>query len=249
MSQKINAFIGSRLGSTRLKCKNLLLLDNKPLFSYLTDSALASIKIDNLFLNSDSEIILNIAKKIYSNQLQYYLRPSNLGSSEAKLDDVVFDFMINFDSDITIFFNPCCIFLKSQTIDKAINYFINNNLDSMCASRVAQTLCFLNNEPLNFSFSDSQPRTQDLHPVHCQTCAFFIWRNKSFIDAYRENSAGNFCGKFESFGLSTLEAIDIDLEDDFFIAESILLGNKKKFNFIYHEDVKDLIEKGEIKPN
>ena len=75
MSQKINAFIGSRLGSTRLKCKNLLLLDNKPLFSYLTESALSSIEIDNLFLNSDSEIILNIAKKIYSNQLQYYMRP------------------------------------------------------------------------------------------------------------------------------------------------------------------------------
>ena len=54
---------------------------------------------------------------------------------------------------------------------------------------------------------------------------------------------------FESIGLSTLEAIDIDLEDDFFIAECILLGNKKKFHFTYHEDVKDLIEKGEIKPN
>ena len=64
MSQKINAFIGSRLGSTRLKCKNLLLLDNKPLFSYLTDSALASIKIDNLFLNSDSEIILKLQKNL-----------------------------------------------------------------------------------------------------------------------------------------------------------------------------------------
>ena len=35
----------------------------------------------------------------------------------------------------------------------------------------------------------------------------------------------------------------------FIIAESILLGNKKKFHFTYHEDVKDLIEKGKIKPN
>ena len=83
--------------------------------------------------------------------------------------------MINFPSEITIFFNPCCLFLKSETIDKAISYFINNNLDSLCASRVAQTLCFMNNNPINFSFNVGQPRTQDLDPIHCQTCAFFFF--------------------------------------------------------------------------
>ena len=45
----INAFIGCRLGSTRVKFKNLSLLDNKPLFTYLTNSALASSSIDNLY--------------------------------------------------------------------------------------------------------------------------------------------------------------------------------------------------------
>ena len=246
---KINAFVGCRLGSTRLKCKNLLLIDNKPLFTYLTNSALNSLRLDNLYLNTDSKHIINIAKDIYGDKLNYYLRPSHLGSSKAKLDDFVFDFMINFSSDLTIFFNPCCLFLKPETIDKAIDYFIKNNLDSLCASRVAQTLCFLNNKPLNFSFKESQPRTQDLDPVHCQTCAFFIWKTKTFIDCYKKYASGNFCGKFESYGLSTLESIDIDTEDDFLIAESILLGKKEKFNFKYHEKIEDLIQKGAIKPN
>ena len=35
------------------------------------------------------------------------------------------------------------MFLKTETIDKAIEYFEKNNLDSLCASRVAQTLCFM----------------------------------------------------------------------------------------------------------
>ena len=78
--------------------------------------------------------------------MKYYIRPAELGSSKAKLDDVVFDFMEKHPNEITIFFNPCCIFLKSETIDKAIKYFIENNLDSLCASRVAQTLCFKNNQ-------------------------------------------------------------------------------------------------------
>ena len=45
----INAFIGCRLGSTRVKFKNLSLIDKKPLFTYLTNSALKATNIDNLF--------------------------------------------------------------------------------------------------------------------------------------------------------------------------------------------------------
>ena len=245
----INAFVGCRIGSTRVKCKNLLLINNQPLFTYLTNSALESSRINKLYLNTDSKYIEDVARDIYQERLEYYIRPSNLGSSKAKLDDFVYDFMINFKADITIFFNPCCLFLKAKTIDKAIDYFIKNNLDSLCASRVAQTLCFLDNKPLNFSFNKSQPRTQDLTPVHCQTCAFFIWKTNSFINSYKINSAGNFCGKFESYGLSTLESLDIDTEDDFLIAESLIIKKQERFNFTYHKSVEELIKKGLIKPN
>ena len=246
---KINAFIGCRLGSTRVRFKNLLLLDNKPLFTYLTDSALKTSNIDNLYLNTDSEYIVNIAKEIYKDKLNYYIRPSQLGSSKAKLDDFVYDFMINFPSEITIFFNPCCLFLKTETIELAIEHFIKNNLDSLCASRVAQTLCFINNKPINFSFDTGQPRTQDLEAIHCQTCAFFIWKTETFLNSYKNNKAGNFCGNFESYGLSPLESIDIDTQEDLFIAENILMSKERSFKFKYHRNIENLINKGEIKPN
>ena len=94
--------------------------------------------------------------------------------------------MINFPSEITIFFNPCCLFLKAETIDKAINYFIENNLDSLCASRVAQTLCFIKTNQLIFLFTQVNQGLKISEPIHCQTCAFFIWKNKPFIDAYKK---------------------------------------------------------------
>ena len=78
---QVNAFIGSRLGSTRLKFKNLLLLNNKPLFTYLTNSALKSSKIENLYLNTDSDYLVEIAKDIFDDNLKYYVRPAPLGSS------------------------------------------------------------------------------------------------------------------------------------------------------------------------
>ena len=69
------------------------------------------------------------------------------------------------------------------------------------------------------------------------------------MNSYQINSAGNFCGKFESYGLSTLESLDIDTEEDFLIAESILTRKEERFNFTYHKNVVDLINKGLIKPN
>tara|TARA_Y100001978_G_C23667203_1_gene421808 strand:- start:291 stop:1037 length:747 start_codon:yes stop_codon:yes gene_type:complete len=245
----INAFIACRLGSTRVKFKNLLLLNNKPLFTYLTDNSLNSKKINNLFINSDSEIILDIARSIYKSKVLYFLRDPNLGTSKAALDDYVYDFMIKFPSDITVFLNPCSLFLKGKTIDSALGYFINNNLDSCCASQLAQTHCFYKNKAINFRSDYRQPRSQDLTPIHCMTSGFFIWRNKTFINHYENSKAANFCGKFESYGISDFESIDIDTEEDLEIANRFLSSEGKPFDYKYHKSVDELIKKGLIRTN
>ena len=79
------------------------------------------------------------------------------------------------------------------------------------SSRVAQTHVH-KNKPINFLFTKST-KDSDLNPIHCQTCAFFIWKNKPFIDAYKKIL--EIFGKFESYGLSTQELIDIDTEETF----------------------------------
>jgi len=246
---KINAFIACRLGSTRVKFKNLLLLNGKPLFTYLTDNSLKAKRISNLFINTDSQIIIDIAKDIYHDKLNYFLRDSKLGTSEAALDDYVYDFMIKFPSDITVFLNPCSLFLKGSTIDNAIEHFITKKLDSCCASQIAQTHSFFNNKAINFKTEYKQPRSQDLIPVHCMTSGFFIWRNNTFIDNYEKSKAANFGGNFESFGISAFEAIDIDNEEDIKMANSIIKNREIKFEYKYHSKVESLIKEGKIKPN
>ena len=82
---KINAFVGCRLGSTRLKCKNLLLIDNKPLFTYLTNSALKSSRINNLYLNTDSNHIIKDFGGIKPSELQKTLTQSNFIYKENRI--------------------------------------------------------------------------------------------------------------------------------------------------------------------
>ena len=82
--------------------------------------------------------------------------------------------------------------------------------------------------------------------LHSMTSGFFVWRNKAFIEAYKKNGYANFCGKFASIGLSFMETIDIDEEEDFQFAQQYLsVMNKRNEEKIYHPKVAEILAKGD----
>jgi CMP-N-acetylneuraminic acid synthetase len=97
MDMSVFAMIPARMGSERLRMKNLALINGKPLISYALDAAKGAGVFDKVVLNSDGAIFEEVAQK---NQVDFYLRPETLGSSETKSDDVVYDFMQKFPCDI-----------------------------------------------------------------------------------------------------------------------------------------------------
>ena len=69
------AIICAREGSSRIKNKNLKILNNKPLIFYTVEAAINSKIFDKIYINSDSKKILKQVKKHYShNKLFFYLR-------------------------------------------------------------------------------------------------------------------------------------------------------------------------------
>ena len=60
---KIYAMIPARLGSTRLKMKNLALIDGKPMISYAINAAVKSGVFDKIIVNSESNIYSSIANR------------------------------------------------------------------------------------------------------------------------------------------------------------------------------------------
>lgn len=77
---KTYAFVFARAGSKRLKNKNLLDLGGKPLVQHSIDFALNSDFIDRVFVSSDSEEILEIAKKRGAETIH---RPPELATDES----------------------------------------------------------------------------------------------------------------------------------------------------------------------
>lgn len=244
---KIVAFVASRLGSTRVPFKNVRLINGKPLFYYLLKTALKCKKLDDVYLNTDSNEIIEISKKLFNNNIKYYKRPESLGTSSASLDDYVYEFLQNIEADIIIFLNPCSPLLKASTIDSAIEYFIDKNLSSLTASEAVQTHAFKNNKAINFSFNTPQPRSQDLDYIHLMTSGFFIWNAKKFQTQYKKLGYSNFIEPFESYPLGKIEALDIDEEDDWILVESFM--NSKIKEASYHDLVHTKILEGKIQVN
>ena len=71
MNNKIIAMIPARIGSTRLKFKNLSLINRKPMIYYAINSAKKSKIFHNICLNSDHVIFKEIANRYNVN---FYLR-------------------------------------------------------------------------------------------------------------------------------------------------------------------------------
>ena len=91
--------IPARLGSQRVKCKNIRYLKDKPLIQYVID-AVKKLKIfDKIYINSEDEIFKNIATK---NKINFYKRNIKLASNKATNDDFALDFIKNVKCDYLI---------------------------------------------------------------------------------------------------------------------------------------------------
>ena len=69
---KIVGMIPARLGSTRVKNKNLRLINGKPLIQFVLDAAMKSMNLDEVYVNSESTIFKKIAE---NSGAKFYQRP------------------------------------------------------------------------------------------------------------------------------------------------------------------------------
>ena len=121
MKEKIYAMIPARIGSTRLRFKNLALINNKPMIYYSINTAKKSRIFDKIIVNSDHKIFKKIANRY---KVDFYQRPKKLGSSRTKSDDVVADFMTSFpEASTVVWVNSVSPFQTIDEIKKTISFF------------------------------------------------------------------------------------------------------------------------------
>tara|TARA_B100000519_G_C14252220_1_gene443035 strand:+ start:1346 stop:2101 length:756 start_codon:yes stop_codon:yes gene_type:complete len=243
LNKKIIAVIPARLGSVRVKAKNLRMLGGRPLIYYIIRTLKDSKMIDQIYINSESEIFASIAERY---GVEFYKRATSLATSESMIDDYIYDFCKNTDCDILAVANPTSPFLSTKEVDEALDNFINNDFDTQLACEDIKTHCFYNDKAINFSLKGQHPRSQDLIPVKALNFAITIWKKNTFINSYQKNGYGVYSGKIGYYSLSGISNVDIDWEDDFILAENIIKNLKQETDIEPEYDplINDLIKSG-----
>jgi CMP-N-acetylneuraminic acid synthetase len=220
--------IPARIGSVRLKYKNLAFVNSKPLIYYSIQAAKDSGVFDNIVVNSEHNIFSKIASRY---GVEFYNRPKDLGTSSTKSDEVVANFMRSYSSaSVVAWVNPIAPFQTGEEISEIIKYFFRENLDSLITVENKQVHCLSNGKPLNYKKDAVFTQTQELIPVQAFVYSVMMWRSQSFLDEYAKKGYAIFCGKFGTFPVSPMTSMIIKTENDLRRVDSIMQCMNKHWN-------------------
>ena len=217
---KIYAMIPARYGSTRLKMKNLALIAGKPMISYAIAAAKESGVFDRIFVNSENVIFKKIADKY---KVDFYHRPKDLGSSHTKSNSVVADFMQkHLEASIVVWVNPIAPFQTGAEIAEIVDFFINNELDSLITIEDKQVHCNYKRKPVNYMVEEQFAQTQDLEPVQAFVYSIMMWRRDIFLHEFTKSGYALFCGNFGVFSVCKLSSSIIKTAEDLKLADFLM---------------------------
>jgi len=214
----IVAMIPARMGSTRLKLKNLALINGEPMIGHIIKSAKAAGCFDRIVLNSDGVIFKQIAERY---GVEFYQRPESLGGSTIKSDDVVKDFIVAHPCDIIAWVNPISPLQPADEMRDCMSFMVRESLDTVFTVKDEQVHCIFDGKFVNFSEQGKFAQTQDLLPVQRFTYSIMAWRAKPFMQTMERQGHAFFSGKVGYFPVGALSSVIVKTEQDLLLADNI----------------------------
>ena len=234
---KIIAMIPARLGSQRVPKKNLRLLAGKPMISYVIETAIQSGVFDEVYVNTEADIIGEVAIKYGA---KFYKRPDEFATNTSGNDDFAYDFIKNTDGDILIQILPTSPLLTTEEVKSFVDEMIKEEYDTLISVIDHKIACIYEGNPVNFKLLEPHISSQLMTPVQSYATVLMGWKYDSFKKsmekfgfAYHGSDS-----KIGYFPLKGLSEIDIDEEKDFQLAEVALQykNNTKTFKTEFYGD-------------
>jgi CMP-N-acetylneuraminic acid synthetase len=215
---KVTAMIPARKGSQRLPRKNTALVGSKPLIQHVIEAAKGCRYFDEVVVNTDDEKVQGIAKSLTA---KIYERKAEHATSEARSDEVVFEFMEHHACDILVWVNPTSPLQTSKEMEDALQYFQENKLDSLFTIYNEKVHCNFNKKPLNYDPAESFAQTQALEPIERFVYSLMMWKCSTFKETYKHTGKAMFCGKTGTFPVSRLSSLIVKNAEDLMIVDLI----------------------------
>ena len=215
---KIICLIPARIGSKRLKKKNLLKINNKSLIEWNILRCKKSKVFNQIFINSDSTIFKKYADK---NKINFYYRNKILGNDKATSEDYIFDFIKKISCDYIVQVHSIAPDLKMKTIKNFVKYLKKNKPKILLSYDEISLETFLENKPINFSIK-KKTNSQALKKLKKINWGISAWERNSFLKNKKKGKNATFAGKIDFFKINTYEGMVIKKMEDLSILRKIL---------------------------
>lgn len=219
MPPKIVALLPMRHHSVRVPGKNYRPFAGKPLYHHIMQTLLDCPHISQICIDTDSPTIMADCAQHFP-QVTVFERPDHLRADTTPMNDVLLNSINQIEADYYLQTHSTNPLLRTETITQAIEVFLENYpmYDSLFGvtrwqARFWDELA----RPINHNPAILL-RTQDLPPMYEENSNIYIFTRQ--ILTQRHNRIGERPYLFE---IDRLEAVDIDEEADFQVAELLYL--------------------------
>ena len=222
----IIALVPMRHVSERVPGKNYRPFAGRPLYHHVVEQLLDCTLISKVVIDTDSPVIMEDAAQSFP-EVQLLVRPENLRAGTTPMNDVLLYDVSQVAGDFYLQTHSTNPLLRSETINRAVEMFIKEYpvYDSLFGATRWQTRLWDQlAQPVNHNPAILL-RTQDLPPIYEENSNIYIFTGEKLRQ--RHNRIGERPYIFE---IDRLEALDIDEELDFLIAEFLYLQRKKRTN-------------------
>ena len=215
---KILAVIPARAGSKGIPNKNIRIVGGRPLVYYSINNALHSKYITDVIITTDSNPVRIIGEQMGA---KTKWRVESLCMDDITLDAVIYDAIPKNEKwDYIVTMQPTSPTLSVETLDKAIEYTINNNLDTVISSINAPHLSWREENGKKVPNYKERLNRQYLPANYLETGAFVISKAEVITEKTRIGK------KVDVFEVPEQESQDVDNFNDLLsVAQSL---NKQK---------------------
>ena len=212
------AMIPARMGSQRLKKKNLRELGGVPLITRAIRKCKESAAFDEIWVNSEDEVFGEIAQ---AEGVWFHKRPTELANNTATSEDFAYEFLTKHVCNRLFQVHSIAPLLGAARVAEFVREMEHSDCDVLLSCTLEQIECAYEGRPVNFSF-EAKTNSQDLKPIQRITWSITGWQRATYIEAFEAGRTATYAGRVGFFPISGAEGHIVKTEEDLRIAEALL---------------------------
>lgn len=212
------AMIPARMGSQRLKQKNLRELGGVPLIARAIRKCQAAGVFDEIWVNSEHEAFGEIAA---AEGAQFHKRPADLANNVATSEQFVYEFFQAHPCDLLFQVHSIAPLLTAADTAAFVRAMNTGGFDVMLSCVHEQIECACDGVPINFTFAE-KTNSQELKPIQRITWSITGWRRATYLAAADAGKTATYAGRVGFYPIDRLGGHIIKTEEDLQFAEALL---------------------------